>query len=357
MIACLLFYVCGLYWTGLPGPVPARFNRAAPSVIRRDYLYIKEYSSEIHRSPLKIPARRLALVGLFQPQAQFIVSYLKNGSKNFMGDTCQDFPAEAKLAFNYAADLWGSLLVSPIPIKIEACWADLPSGTLGYSSVLEVYKNFAGAPLANVYYSAPLANALTRTDRNGTQAEITIAYNANLLDSFYFGTDLATPSDRFNFSTIVLHEIAHGLGLNSQFTVDWIIGSWDWDAPTIYDSFVVDSRSRNLINTDIFSTVSPELGAALMSNNLSFNGPSARLANGGSAVRLYAPSKWSEGSSVAHLDERYNNTLDSLMTFSLGQGETIYDPGPVVMGILRDLGWETTYAEPPRQMFLMLIQR
>jgi uncharacterized repeat protein (TIGR01451 family) len=51
------------------------------------------------------------------------------------------------------------------------------------------------------------------------------------------------------------------------------------------------------------------------------------------------PPTWRPGSSIYHLDERYNDTPDALMTYSLSNGESVHDPGDVARGILRDIGW------------------
>jgi hypothetical protein len=63
-------------------------------------------------------------------------------------------------------------------------------------------------------------------------------------------------------------------------------------------------------------------------------------ANGGSAVRIYAPGTWSSGSSYSHLNyATFNDTENELMVYAISSGEAIHDPGPVARGLLRDLGW------------------
>ena len=63
-------------------------------------------------------------------------------------------------AFTYAANLWGSLLNSSVPIKINACWASLPAGVFGHSGANASYRDL-GAGQANTLYSVALANALS----------------------------------------------------------------------------------------------------------------------------------------------------------------------------------------------------
>jgi hypothetical protein len=77
-------------------------------------------------------------------------------------------------------------------------------------------------------------------------------------------------------------------------------------------------------------------------NLLFFGGPLARASNQGNSVRLYAPTTYDAGSSVAHLNEatfRAGNP-NSLMTPQISYGEVNHDPGPMTVAILGDLGWD-----------------
>jgi hypothetical protein len=71
------------------------------------------------------------------------------------------------------------------------------------------------------------------------------------------------------------------------------------------------------------------------------NGTAARARNGGVSPELYAPAAWQPGSSVSHLDDDAypNGTANSLMTHALGIAEAVHDPGPIVRGMLSDIGW------------------
>jgi hypothetical protein len=69
---------------------------------------------------------------------------------------------------------------------------------------------------------------------------------------------------------------------------------------------------------------------------------------GGNRVPMYAPSTWEPGSSIAHLDETTfaSGDGDSLMTPYLENQEVVHRPGPVLLGLFRDLGWQTTLGVP-----------
>jgi hypothetical protein len=125
-------------------------------------------------------------------------------------------------------------------------------------------------------------------------------------------------------------------------------GFWGYGGnPVIYDRFVESGAGQKLIDTTIFGDPSTALGSQLQSNNIFFNGPSSRAANGGARVKLYAPATWVSGSSYSHLDESAfpRGSGNALMTYALNPGEAIHNPGPVAMGIFNDIGWGV--ASPP----------
>jgi hypothetical protein len=85
------------------------------------------------------------------------INYLAGGTQDAFGNDCYTWPSNAQNAFNYAAGIWESLIDSSVPIEIDACWTDLPSGVLGQSSPASYYRDFSGAPVANTWYAVSLA--------------------------------------------------------------------------------------------------------------------------------------------------------------------------------------------------------
>lgn len=153
-----------------------------------------------------------------------------------------------------------------------------------------------------------------------------------------------------------MHELGHGLGFLDSFKFDRTNnqGAWgEFDVifsdlfnhtvkrlPYIYDRFVENGSGQDLIDRSYFAPQSTALGSQLTSNNIFFNGTKANVANGGRPV-LYAPTTWTGGSSIAHLDEgTYNGTLSAMMTPALSSGEAIHELGPTAFGIFQDIGWK-----------------
>jgi hypothetical protein len=276
--------------------------------------------------------------------ATFTIVYTAAGAQDPLGEVCQTFPEEAKAAFNAAASIWGSLLNSTVPITITACWADLgATDTLGYSGSPFSYRDFTNAPRPNTWYRGALANSLAGSDLDPNSPDMFITYNSSI--PWYYGTDGNTPPDRIDLMSVVLHEIAHGLDFSGSMQYASGQGSWGSGSeyPSIYDTFIFDGAGYQLIDTDVYPNPSTALGSALTSNDLYFQGNNAMSANGGQKVRIYAPSTWMSGSSYAHLDyDTFAGGPNTLMVYGIGAGVSIHDPGPVTMGLLKDLGWSTS---------------
>ena len=167
------------------------------------------------------------------------------------------------------------------------------------------------------------------------------------IDTVFFQTN------KFDFVTVVLHEIGHGLNFTGTMKYSDGTGAWGYGKdpayPNIYDVFIKDGDGKSLITYDNNSTA---LGNALTSDNLWFHGDEAMAANGGQRVKIYAPSQWSSGSSYSHLDyETFNKPPNKLMVYAGGEGEFVHDPGPVTKGLLNDLGWSRTSEEFPWILF------
>lgn len=266
------------------------------------------------------------------------INYLSAGETNYFGDVCVGWPANAQAAFTYAANVWGTLINSSVPIVINAAWANLGSGVLGHAGPRSYYKNFGGGPQADTWYAVSTANALAETDLNGSGTEEIVAgFNAQF--DWYFGTDGNCPSTQYDLVSVVMHEIGHGLGFLGSMYISSGLGYysyWSDGLPIIYDRYTENGSGTKLIT---FTSGSAALASQLTSGNVYFNGTYANAANGGAKVQLYSPTTWAQGSSYSHLGESFNGTVNALMTYSLSYAEANHDPGPVTKGLLKDVGW------------------
>ena len=202
--------------------------------------------------------------------ATFIVTY--NG-----------FTPAAQAAFQYAVNIWSSLLTSPVPIRVRATWTPLGPGVLGSAGAATLYRDFAGAPQAGTWYAVALAEKLAGSDLNPTDSSDINASFSSVFANWYFGTDGNTPPGDYDFVSVVLHELGHGLIFAGSMSVSSGQGSWGLGSgfPFIYDRFTEDGAGQSLINTSAYPNPSIALATALQSNAVFFDGPQAIAANGG----------------------------------------------------------------------------
>lgn len=248
------------------------------------------------------------------------------------------FSAAAKRAFQRAVDIWASQarIASSVPITIDARFERLGSGILGSAGPGSIWRRFSGAPQADTWYPDALANKL-----HGSQLDSgadVLASFSSAFPNWHFGSG-AAPGGKYDFTTVVLHEIGHGLGFLGAGDVTSNRGTVRYSGrPFVYDRYTENTAGTSLLS---FPDNSTALSAQLRGGNIFFDSPLVRSANGGLRARLYAPSQFEPGSSYSHLDEatfRAGNP-NSLMTPQLGQGETIRSPGGIVLAIFDTLGW------------------
>jgi hypothetical protein len=262
----------------------------------------------------------------------------------------ENFPTDnlAKNAFQYAVEIWEAHLSSSVPIRIHAEWRSLDKGVLGQAIWGRSYANFGGEQHMNTFYPVALAEKIARKQLNDPgEADIVASFSSNT--NWYYGTDGNTPTGKMDLVTIVLHEIAHGLGFTDTFDVDGEdgsvgLGSGGSDVPFIFDLFVENRDNENLFET--FGSPSTALGMELQSGNLFFDSPLSVAALSGVKPKLYAPAAFDAGSSISHLNEStFTNPGDAnrLMTPQIAFAESIHDPGDLLLAMLSDMGWDYTH--------------
>jgi uncharacterized repeat protein (TIGR01451 family) len=326
-------------FAALPPEVP-KFTAAKPRAVLR-------YDPEISNLNVPPPPSFSQIRPHLRTQhPTFSVNLIAEGDRDAVGTVCHAWPDGAKNAFDYAMSIWASVIEAPIPVDVDACWADLGRSVLGYSGANDYVVT------GSIVYPVALANALSGSDLNGPEAEINVTFNRNF--DWYWLADGNAPTHQIDFVTVVLHEVCHGLGFGGSMAIDSGLGYWGFgmlDQPAIYDRFTSDGSHQALLD---YANGSLELAAQLTSNNVYFDGAGARAANGGSPPKLFAPSVWMPGSSYAHLDEAFDGTPNALMTYSLGRGESVHNPGPVTLGMLQDLGWDAPEASPDLNVSLAM---
>lgn len=256
------------------------------------------------------------------------------------------FTEEARVAFQYAIDIWSATIKTDVKIKVFANWAFLDDiNTLAFVTPTEV-RNFEGTPDPGVWYPMALAEKLARKNLNPvTEADIVATFNSRR-DDWYFGTDGNCPADKFDLVSVVLHELGHGLGFSGTFRVSNSVGFFGLNdsRPKIYDTYLKNGVNQKLIT---FESGTLALANQITSNSVTFESPMARVLSASSAdPRIFAPNPYQPGSSISHVDEgTYENTPNALMTPYVERGKVTHGVGPIARGILYEMGWLNTFID------------
>lgn len=128
--------------------------------------------------------------------------------------------AQRLYVFQYAANIWGSILPSSVVIQVRSAFNPLTctatSATLGSAGPTTIHRDFAGAPFAGTWYYQSLANRLNGTDLSAANPDINATFSSSLDggtclggQTWYYGTD-GLEGTKVELLPVVLHEI--GLG-------------------------------------------------------------------------------------------------------------------------------------------------
>ena len=245
-------------------------------------------------------------------------------------------PDEYKPAIQAAVDVWSASFKSSVPITINALWErQVNTAVLAAASPGKFFNGFTGAPDQDLWYASAMANSLAGKDLDPTNPEMIIRINSTNGPNLYLGTDGNCPRNKYDLESIVLHEMAHGLGFLSNSDYDSFFGFGSIQQPTPYDAYAQLPDGRRLMDVP---SPSLELGQA-MTNSLVWSGANGIKANNGIKPKLYTPNPYQNGSSVSHLDEGTfaASSSDSVMTPNLSNGEIFHSPGPIAIAMLQDM--------------------
>lgn len=162
---------------------------------------------------------------------------------------------QRQIAMQWALDLWGQELWSPVPVEVASSFQSLfcsgPAALWGLGGPWLYLSSFANAPVADTWYPVALANSLAGADLAPADVDQFVRFNVDLDDGcqdgvagFYYGLDNAGPAGTVDFLQLALHEIAHGLGFLSYlpaFELEFADG-----LPDIYAHFVRDRTTDEL---------------------------------------------------------------------------------------------------------------
>ena len=272
---------------------------------------------------------------------------------------------QRRYVYQYAADKWGLVLRGDVVIVVGAGFDNFggsdAGGLLGFAQATTVHRDFPGAPREHTWYVAPLANQFYGGDQNdlvpadcfvelvdGACPEIHSRFNSDVDFGvfgervFYYGVDGNGGDFDFDFLSVVLHEMAHGLGIFSLIDVPTGREFFGYDdaytlhikrpdrKPEEVSRMSNDQRQVTLVEDQkvVWSGLAAAAAARLFVTggaNKEFN------------VKMYTPGTFRPASSVHHIDTHVepNDLMEPFIT----------SPGPhdlsLTVAMLRDIGWQT----------------
>ncbi|NNF56099.1 MAG: DUF4214 domain-containing protein [Acidimicrobiales bacterium] len=241
-------------------------------------------------------------------------------------------PVAVRSVIDAAVQQWDSVLnLSPgAPVEISILWTDLGSRLLGQAGTEGEYRDAAQFP-TDRWYPAALANQLANFDVNGAGTpEILVELNSGLGGDWYIGKDGRPGDGQIDLYSVVLHEIAHGMGfMGSASATRAGAASVDYAPPSIYDDFIQTDAGKRLTKMTEADAV-----RALTSGALAID------VGFGRTMPVSAPTRFVNGSSYSHFDESLDPSAPgALMTPSLRNGEIQRSLDAAVIGVLDQVGW------------------
>ena len=261
-------------------------------------------------------------------------------------------------AFTRAANLWGARLTSPVVIRVFAQFNPLSctatGAVLGQAGPNGFFRDFPGRPIALTWYPSALANARRGADldpRAGQPgADITAQFNSNIgkpgcltSSGWYYGFTGAPPAGKIDLITVVMHELAHGLGFLSG--VNLVTGAkLGAPADPRNDAYMRHLERHGAVPAGYPAMTNVQRVAASKATGLlHWIGPIVQAGSGvltggraGTHVRMFAPNPQQPGSSVSHWDTVV--TPNQLMEPSY----TGKNQNPALeVRLFRDIGWLT----------------
>ncbi len=189
--------------------------------------------------------------------------------------------AQRLFVFQTAAAIWGAILPSTVEIRVNSNFnpltCDATSAVLGGANTVTNASDFAGAEVANTWYSIALANRLAGSDLFPAGNDINAQFNSTLDGgtclggtTWYYGID-GNEGSQVELLPVVIHELGHGLGFAG--TTSLTTGGMLSNRPNIYERNLFD-RTQNR-QWPAMTNVQRQ-SAAINTGNLVWTGAAAR---------------------------------------------------------------------------------
>jgi len=252
---------------------------------------------------------------------------IKSGSK-FIVTYEGDWPAEMQGAFEYAVKIWEEVLPMTLPINISAKIGSIRGADNILSRVTFETLDYNGQHTSNkASPSSMIKGVLLQEYHTGFQtqfydeiedvsifndADMTIAYNSNMIDQFDFSLDGNPDLDKYDFVTVAMRDIAIGLGFTSTFTADISQSKLNITGKRLFpfEGHIMDGLKSDdpyvAFQNATKGSVEIDIG----------------YSNG--SMLIYAPQTWVNGKSL-RFSIPDDNPISKLLTHDFGKGYVMHD--------------------------------
>lgn len=256
-----------------------------------------------------------------------------------------------RAAVEYATDIIGKYFVINFPIRAQFSFRSLGESAQGLQ-ILGQARSAVWWPMLDSngrFQSVPIALANTKagSDELVSMSErIDIIATFNTDAPFYFASDGSKPpSGQFDFVTVLIHELLHGMGFVGGFSCK---NPCNPDFPELQVPYVfrdyLPSYDERIVNEEGESMASTfrNKGSVGMAE---FYAHSRRLYlrtddQAEPQVELFIPHPYLAGNAIYHLGERYSGGGDALMRYAVASGDVIHALGPSTLRVMQAVGWD-----------------
>lgn len=232
---------------------------------------------------------------------------------------------QKKAAFEYACKIWEENLPTTLPIKITARIGDIRQSSSAKQKILSkvstrCYED-CGSFSPAIMSSSPQIKAVLLEEYNvgyhsqfvGTlhyaffeMADIILTYNSACLNDFSYSID-ETPTDKYDFVTLVLRDIAKGLGFNWSFPATEKQLQWMENRLTPYEYRIASGLGKDPKAAYVNATKGSYTLSVEKYGNL----------------QLYAPQEWQNGISLCSFIPDETKGITQLLTYKWGKGTIV----------------------------------
>ena len=281
------------------------------------------------------------------------------------GENCNvaEWNPQRRAALENAAQRLSQTLRSTVPVRVRACWRDYGADSTTLASAIPsgFFRGFPGSARRNTFYSRPTVARQAGTPlckfAGGScdATDLTVTFNTRVDDPsrpatqrWHYGTGDGGVVTGFDFVSVAMHELVHGLGFVGLVDVDsgQLLGAPFDDVyayNTIYSQLGQLPRRLTELDSDAERVTAMSSGLGL-----SFDAPAelnpvqqpGRL----TPLPLHAPAELDPGSTLSHL--RMGLNPPQLMFPSIPAGQQRRELGFSEL-VLNKVGWDPEPKSPP----------